>query len=148
MQQYYPVYNRYIVKNKYAKASFALSIVSIVFLILIIPLFIVGGLLVSMAGQDPESSGVDFDDPRAMEGYNRDSIILGIMGILISDSPVIISGITGMLGLYFGITGVMKKNNRGQAVAGIVMSCITTCICIGIAVFIHMPFSLLLFIMR
>jgi len=124
MQQYNPVYNHRIAKNKSATASLVLSIISIGFLVLIIPLFFVGGLLVSMAGQHPQSSGVDIDNPEAMEEYARGSRNLGNMGLTIVASPIIISGVTGILGIVFGIFGVMKPNKREQAIAGIVISCI------------------------
>ena len=132
MIQNYPASNPRIVKNKSATASLVLSIISISLLVLMIPIFFVGGLLMSMAGQSPEASGVDRYDIEAMEEYVRDSRALGTAGIIVAFSPPIISGITGILGLIFGIIGLGKPAKRAQAIAGIVMSGIP--ICIGIII--------------
>jgi len=128
MQQYYPVYNRQIEKNKPASASLVLSIISLVLLVLILPFIFAGGMLISMAGQSPEASGYDSDDKTAMEEYDRESGILGIIGIVLIFAPPVLSGMTAIPGLVFGILGARSPNKRGHAVAGIVMSSIPLCI--------------------
>jgi len=124
MQQYYPIQVRPIQKNKPATASLVLSIVSFGFLILVIPMIFIGGLLMSCAGQSPQASGVDFDDPVALEKYVEESRRLGTAGIIFVSVPPVITGITAVLGLIFGIIGACKPYKRGQAVAGIVLSSI------------------------
>jgi len=78
----------------------------------------------SMAGQSPWASGVNPDDPEAIEQHFRDSRRLGNMGIALVILPAIISGVIGILGLIFGVIGVRKPVKHGQAVVGIVMSSI------------------------
>ena len=130
MQEYYPVYNHQIKKNKPATASFVISIISMCLLVLIIPSFIVGGILLSMAGQSPQASGVDLSDPDAIEEYNRASNNLGTAGGIFLITAPILSGVTAVSGLVLGIIGVIKPVKRGQAIAGIVMSAIPICIVI------------------
>jgi len=84
MQQYYPVQVKPIQKNKSATASLVLSIISFGFLILVIPMIFVGGLLMSCAGQSPQASGADLDDPVALEEYAEESRRLGTAGISLS----------------------------------------------------------------
>jgi len=128
MQQEQQIYAITSEKNKPATASFVLSIVSISFLVLTIPLIIVGGMLMSMAGQSPEASGVDMDDPTAIEEYYRESRILGITGAIVFFTPPVLTGITGLLGLIFGIIGSKNPYKRKKAIAGIVISAIPICI--------------------
>ena len=78
----------------------------------------------SCAGQSPQASGVDFDDPVALEKYVEESRRLGTAGIIFVSVPPVITGITAVLGLIFGIIGACKPYKRGQAVAGIVLSSI------------------------
>ena len=120
--QYYPVYRPPIVKNKYATASFVVSIISIALLILIIPSMFIGGFLMSCGGQSPQSSGVDLNDPEAVEEFFRDSRRLGAVGLVFILTPPILSGISAILGLVFGLIGRRKPGKREQAIAGIVMS--------------------------
>ena len=124
MQQYYRIYEHREKKNNLAIASLVLSIISINFLISIVPLFFVGGLLVSMAGQHPSTSLVDIDDPQALAEYYEGSRLLGTTGMALVVSPSIISGITGIFGLVFGIFGARIPRRRGLAIAGIVISSI------------------------
>jgi len=131
MQQYYPEYRQNVVKNKPASASLVLSIISLALLVWMIPLMFVGGMLMSMGGQSPQASGVDLDDPVAIEEYFRASRNLGIAGIIVMASAPVFSGITGILGLIFGIIGVRKPGKKGQAIAGIVMSSIPICLGAG-----------------
>jgi len=125
MQQYYPVYNQQVVKNNRAKASFVLSIISLVLLVSVLPFVFVGGILMSMASQSPQASGVDLSDAEALEAYDNDSSILATIGIIVFFAPPILSGISAILGMIFGIFGLKNPYNRGQATAGIVMSSIT-----------------------
>ena len=124
-QQYYPVYYAPPEKNKPAQASFVLAIISIVLLVLIIPSLFIGGILLSMAGQSPEASDADPYDREAMEVYDRESGTLMVFGLIFFFTPPVLSGITGILGLVFGIIGVGKPGKKGQAKAGIIMSGIT-----------------------
>jgi len=124
MQKYNPVYNHHTAKNRPATVGFILSIVSMGFLILIVPSLIVGGIFVSMAGQSPQASGVDPDNPEAMEEFNRESGNLATTGIVFFFIAPILSGLTALPGLILGIIGVRRPNKRGQAIAGIVMSAI------------------------
>jgi len=94
------------------------------FLILVIPSLIVGGIFISMAGQSPQASGVDPDNPEAMEEYNRESGNLATTGMAIFFIAPVLSGVTAVPGLILGIIGVRKPSKRGQAIAGIVMSAI------------------------
>ena len=135
MQQYNPVYKHPDVKNKSATASFVLSIISISFLLLAIPFFIISMVFFSMAGQSPEASGVYIDNPEAMEEYYGDSRNLRITGTVFLSVPTVLSGVTALPGQVFGIIGVMKPGKRGQAVAGIIMSGIPICIGIMILLF-------------
>ena len=128
MQQEQQIYAVTAEKNKLATASFVLSIISISFLVLTIPLIIVGGMLMSMAGQSPEASGVDMDNPAAIEEYYKESRVLGIAGAIVFFTPPVLTGITGLLGLIFGIIGTRKPHKRKKAIAGIVMSGIPICI--------------------
>ena len=131
-QQYYPVYYAPTEKNKPAQVSFVLAIISIVLLVLIIPSLFIGGILLSMAGQSPEASDTDPYDRESMGVYDRESNTLMVFGLIFFFTPPILSGITGIIGLVFGILGVNKPGKRGQAKAGIVMSGIT--VFIGIIV--------------
>ena len=136
MQECYPVYNHQVIKNKPATASLIISIISMSFLVLVIPSLIVGGILVSMAGQSPQASGVDLNDPHAMEEFNRDSGNLVTTGIIFFIIPPILSGVTAIPGLILGISGVRRPHKRGQAIAGIVMSGIPVCIGLVILLFV------------
>ena len=124
MHEYTPVYSHHITKNKPATVGFILSLVSIIFMILIIPSLIVGGIFVSMAGQSPQASGVDPDNPEAMVEYNRESARLAATGMVFFFITPILSGVTAVPGLILGIIGVRKPYKRGHAIAGIVMSAI------------------------
>ena len=122
MHHYYPVYDRHFAKNKRATTSLVLSIVSIVSLGLILPLFIIGGLLLSMAGQPPQAAGIDPDDLEALEVYDRESRILRNTAYVLFPLSPALALITGILGLVFGIIGVRNPGKHGQAIAGIVIS--------------------------
>ena len=124
MHENTPVYNHQITKNRPATVGFILSIISMGFLILVIPSLIVGGIFISMAGQSPQASGVDPDNPEAMEEYNRESGNLATTGMAIFFIAPVLSGVTAVPGLILGIIGVRKPSKRGQAIAGIVMSAI------------------------
>ena len=122
MQQYYPIQKAPILKNRLATASLALSIISFAFMIMVVPMLYVGLGFMSCAGQSPEASGVDWNDPVAMEKYIEDSKRLGTTGIIVAVVPPVLTGITAFFGLLFGVIGLRKPYNRGQAVVGIVLS--------------------------
>jgi len=124
MQQYYPVQVTPTPKNKPATASLVLSIISFGLLILVIPMVFIGGLLISCAGQSPQASGIDLDDPVALEEYIEESKRLGTAGMIVIIVPPVLTGIIAALGLIFGIIGVCKSYNRRRAVVGIVLSSI------------------------
>ena len=138
MQQFYPMYNRHIGKNKFATASFVLSIISIILLISIIPLAFTGGLLMSCAGQSPDASGIDTNNPEELERYIHESRSLGNTGITLFIAPSLTSGIIGVLGLIFGIIGASKPYKRAMAIFGIVLSGIP--VCIGVIFFSGLSF--------
>jgi len=114
--------------NRQAKASLALSIVAIgIAVLLIIPSFCAGGLLMSCAGQSPWASGVDVYDPIALEEYWRDSRNLGMWAIWTMLGPPTVSIALSVLGLIFGLIGLGKRKlgmSIKGAVAGIVISVI------------------------
>jgi len=125
--QYHPICNQPAVKNKFAKASLVLSLIAIGFLVLAVVCFIIGFIMISMAGQSPMASGVDIDDPYALEVYGRESIRLRFMGLMLINIPPMISGMFGILALVFGIIGVMKPIKRGLAISGIMISVVPIC---------------------
>jgi len=141
MEQNFPVYNHNIekIKNRPATASFVLSIISLSFLVLILPSIFIGGILFSMAGQPAEASGVDTENRESMEKYDNESRNLGIAGAVFFFSPPVVSGLTCIPGLIFGLIGIRKQGKQNQARAGIIMSSIP--ICIG---FLFLVFGLLL----
>ena len=120
--QYYPVHSRPVIKNKYAKASLVLSLIAIGLLGLAVLCIIIGFILISMAGQSPMASGVDMDDSAALEEYSRESGRLGLTGVMFINIPPLVSGISGVTALIFGIIGVRAHHKRGQAIAGILVS--------------------------
>jgi len=120
--QHHITHNQPVVSNKFAKTSLVLSLVAIGFLVLAVPCIIIGFFLISMAGQSPMASGVDMDDSAALEEYSRESGRLGLTGVMFINIPPLVSGISGVTALIFGIIGVRAHHKRGQAIAGILVS--------------------------
>ena len=134
MHEHSPVRNQYIAKNKPATASLVLSLISVFALGLILPFFIIGAVFLSMAGQSPQASGFDTDNPAAMEEYFRESRNLRTSALVLFALPPATSWLLGIIGLVFGIIGVRNPNRKGQAIAGIVISSIMNFV--GIVIFL------------
>ena len=56
-------------------------------------------------------------------GFSTASLVLGIIGIVLSFIPIInnVAFVLGVLALIFGIVSLVKKANKGKAIAGLIL---------------------------
>jgi len=113
-----------MLKNKLINASFILSIISIVSLVVIAPLSLFFGFTLLMVAFGEQIVG-----PYEPSLWKT---IVGVTIVILFYFPIIIAGITGILGLAFGIIGTKRYGSKKKLTIGIILSSIT--IVLGIVI--------------
>jgi len=140
-----PIYNYQdsVNNGKRSTTSLTLSIIAVgLAFILLVPSCFAGGLTMSCASQPPSASVIDLNDDEALRNYQRESAILGALGLAIMFAPPMSSIILSIIAVVLGKKANKYSRKHGVkakgAIAGIVLSSIVLC-------WAAIAFSLILF---
>lgn len=96
----------------------------------------------NMNGQYPNYQYNNYHNPppQGSAGFGIASLVLGIISLTFACCIPIIPAILGFIGLILGSVGIKKGGaGRGMAIAGLVLSIISTIIGVGIILLLFVP---------